>query len=106
VKAGLLDRRIVVQSKSNSTDSYGFRSWTWTTHATIWANWVHNTGNETDKDKNKNTDVSGHFRTRYVSTIDENMRIIYNSEYYKIVQIKEIQRQDGLLIYVEKLQQT
>ena len=106
MRAGKLDRRIVIQEKENTTDSYGFRSWVWTNHATIWSNWVQVSGKETDRDKNKNNDVSGYFRTRYVSTIDENMRVYFNSEYYKITQIKEIQRQDGLLIYVEKLQQT
>ena len=40
----------------------------------------------------------------FVSTL--NRYDVNNSEYYKITQIKEIQRQDGLLIYVEKLQQT
>lgn len=106
MKSGLLDRRIVIQNATETRDSYGFVSTVWGTHLTVWANWVHNTGNETDRDKNKNVDVSGHFRTYYHSTINENMRIIYNSEYYKITQIKEIQRQDGLLIFVEKLQQT
>jgi SPP1 family predicted phage head-tail adaptor len=106
VKSGLLDRRIVIQNATQTRDSYGFVSTVWGTHLTIWANWVHDTGNETDRDKNKNVDVSGYFRTYYHSTITENMRIIYNSEYYKITQIKEIKRQDGLLIYVEKLQQT
>lgn len=106
MRSGLLDRRIVIQNATQTRDSYGFVSTVWDTHLTVWANWVHNTGDETDRDKNKNVDVSGHFRTYYHSTINENMRIIYNSEYYKITQIKEIQRQDGLLIFVEKLHQT
>lgn len=106
MKSGLLDRRIVIQNATETRDSYGFVSTVWGTHLTVWSNWVHDTGNETDRDKNKNVDVSGHFRTYYHSTITEKMRIIYNSEYYKITQIKEIKRQDGLLIFVEKLQQT
>ena len=103
---GRLDRRITVQEKAESTDAYGQRTLTWSTHLTVWANYFHKTGKEQTEDNNRSTMRQVEFRTRYNSSITNEMRILYNSEYYKIEDIKEIQRQDGLIIMCTKLAQT
>lgn len=103
---GRLDRRITVQSKSEAIDAYGQRTLTWSTHLTVWANFFHKTGKEQEDSSNRSTMKQVEFRTRYHSTITNEMRILYDSEYYKIEDIKEIQRQDGLIIICTKLNQT
>jgi SPP1 family predicted phage head-tail adaptor len=57
-------------------------------------------------DKNRSTQRGVKFTTRYNSTITNEMRILWNSEYYKIEDIKELGRQEGLLIMTSKLAQT
>ncbi len=103
---GRLDRRITIQVKSEAIDAYGQRALTWSTHVTLWANFFHKTGKEQEDSSNRSTMRQVEFRTRYNSTITNEMRILYNSEYYKIEDIKEIQRQDGLIIMCTKLAQT
>lgn len=106
MKAGKLDRRITIQSRSNSIGASGFRSPSWSTHLTVWANFLQRAGKESTTDDNRTTSRTVEFKTRYFSTITNEMRILYDSNYYKIEDIKEIQRQEGLIIYCTRLTQT
>lgn len=101
-----MDRRIIVESKSEAVDVYGFRSLTWSTLITVWANIVHETGKEQTDNKDRGTQRMIKFRTRYNDTITNEMRIIWNGNHYKIEDIKEIGRREGLLIFTNLLAQT
>lgn len=104
--AGRMDRRIVVESYTETRSTYGDVSKTWSTHQTLWANYVQKTGKEVDADKNINHTIKAHFITRYVSTITPQMRIIYEGDWFNILEVKELGRKEGLKIEVELLNQT
>lgn len=106
MKSGVLDRRIVIQNKSEVVATNGQRTLTWATFLTVWSNPVEKDGMERTDDKNRTTARMVNFRVRYNSTITNEMRIIWDSEYYKIEDIKELGRQDGLMIRATLLSQT
>ena len=106
MKGGLLDRRITIQVKTESTDVYGQRTLTWATHLTVWSNPVQKDGTERTDNSNRTTNRMVNFRVRYNSTITNEMRIIWEGRYYKIEDIKELSRQDGLMINTTLLAQT
>jgi len=106
MKGGVLDRRIIVQSKTEVVATNGQRTLTWSTFLTIWSNPVVKDGVEKEDNKNRSTSRMVNFRTRYNSTITNEMRILWNNQYYKIEDIKELGRQDGLMINTSLLTQT
>jgi len=106
MKGGILDRRIIIQSKSEVVATNGQRTLTWSTFLTVWSNPVEKDGLERTDDNNRTTNRMVNFRTRYNSTITNEMRILWDSQYYKIEDIKELGRQDGLMINTSLLSQT
>jgi SPP1 family predicted phage head-tail adaptor len=106
MKSGRLDKRINIEVKSEVIGASGFRSLSWTVHKACWASFVHKTGGENTDDKNRTTSRIVEFKTRWFSTVTNQMRVYYNGDYYKIEDIKEIQRQQGMILMCSKLQQT
>ena len=103
---GRLDRRIVIQSYSEVVGTDGFRSLTWSTFKSCWAMKVHENGKEITDNNDRSTGRMVKFRTRYHPTVTNQMRIKWNSEWYKIEDIQELGRKDGLLIFTSLLQQS
>lgn len=103
---GVLDRRITIQSKSETIATNGQRTLTWATFLTVWSNPVQKDGKEQISDGNRSTNRMVNFRVRYNSTITNEMRILWDGDYYRIEDIKELGRQDGLIIMATKLTQT
>ena len=93
--AGKLDRRITIQVKSVVKDSYGEEILTWATHLTVWSNPVQRDGKESDADGNRTTSRPVTFRTRWNSTFTNEMRIIWDGEYYRINNTKRVLYWDG-----------
>lgn len=106
MKGGVLDRRIIIESKSEVIASNGQRTLTWSTFLTVWSNPVEKDGLEKTDDSNRSTKRMVNFRVRYNSTITNEMRIKWDGEWYKIEDIKELGRQEGLIINTTKLTQT
>jgi SPP1 family predicted phage head-tail adaptor len=104
--SGRLDRRITIQSKSVVKDSYGQKITTWGTFLTVWSNPVQRDGREQTADDNRTTLRPVTFRVRWNSTITNEMRVIWEGDYYKIEDIKELGRKKGLMIITMKLTQT
>ncbi len=103
---GDLDRRLIIQVKEETIATNGQRTLEWSTHTTVWGGFVQKDGTERETDKNRSTNRMITFRTRWNSTITNEMRILFESEYYKIEDIKEIKRHQGLLIVTTLLAQT
>lgn len=103
---GKLDRRITIQNFSSVIASSGQRIKTWSTHLTVWANAMQKMGKETTEDDNRSTSRMVEFKVRWNSTITNQMRIIWEDNYYKIEDIEELGRKDGLLISTSLLTQT
>jgi SPP1 family predicted phage head-tail adaptor len=106
MRAGKLDRRIIIQKKTVARNSYGEPTNTWATFLTVWSRPVQKDGREETDNNNRGTERRVDFRTRYNSTITNEMRIIWESKYYKIEDIKELGREDGLQIITSLLNQT
>ncbi len=106
MKSGDLDRRIIIESKSIVRQTDGFENITWGNFLSMWAQKMHETGKEKTDDNNRSTERMIKFKTRYHSTITNEMRIVWNGGHYKIEDIKELGREDGLIIFTSLLTQT
>lgn len=106
MKGGNLDRRITIQNKTEVIATNGQRTLTWATFLTVWSNPVEKDGFEKTDNNNRSTTRMVSFRVRYNSTITNEMRILWGSEYYKIEDTKELGRQEGLIIVASLLTQT
>ena len=103
---GVLDRRVIIQKKTESVATNGQRTLTWSTFLTVWSNPVEQNGKEKEVDSNRSTARAVNFRIRYNSTVTNEMRVLWGTEYFKIEDTKELGRQDGLLLMTTKLAQT
>lgn len=106
MRPGLLDRRIVIQEKATVIAGGGQRTNTWSTHLNTWAMFVQKDGKEMTSDDNRGTARVTNFRVRWHPTVTNGMRIIFKSEFYMIDDIKELGREDGMMIMTTLLTQT
>lgn len=89
---GKLDRRITIQSKTNAADEYNQPVPTWTTFANPWAKIEDKSGGESFPANQLTAYRSTVFTIRYISGLDETMRILYKNQYYNIRLIKKPDR--------------
>jgi len=83
-QAGQLDRRITIQSFTTTTDDFGEVVKSFTTLANVWAKVEEKRGNEGEDGNQLVATKRVEFLIRYRSDINEQMRITYNNETYKI----------------------
>lgn len=83
-QAGQLDRRITIQSYTTTTDDFGEVVKSFTTLANVWAKVEEKRGGEGEDGNQLVATKKVEFLIRYRSDIDEQMRISYNNETYKI----------------------
>lgn len=95
MRAGLLDRRITIQSRTNTVSATGSVQPGFATFATVAAAVIKRTG--------KQSFVGGPepsaeivFRIRWRSDITRDMRISFESEFWDIISMNEIGRRVGL----------
>ena len=101
---GQLDRRIVVQSPTYASDTYGEQIKTYATEYTIWAHvdWKVSKRKEESQEQVQGTDVVFYVRNLGV-TILGTYRIVYDSKTYIIHGIKEIDGREKFLEIETKL---
>lgn len=103
VKPGKLDRRLIIQQKVNGSSNYGdIPISSWSEVATVWGGLGKQAGNEGYESDQIVALNQTQFTIRYRSDVNETMRIVYNSENYYIVNIREIGRKGGLLLVTER----
>lgn len=83
-QAGQLDRRITIQSFTTTTDDFGEVVKSFTTLAEVWAKVEEKRGSEGEDGNQIVATKRVEFLIRYRSDINEEMRIQYNNETYKI----------------------
>jgi SPP1 family predicted phage head-tail adaptor len=98
---GRLDRKIVIESQTFSTNSIGEYTASWSTYHTTFANVQRGLGNEKVEADQVTSTSKVKFKIRFFDGIDESMRILYNSKYYDILDIQELGR-EGLMISANK----
>ena len=95
-KPGRMDKLITIQqwgADSPAQDAYGAPSGTWTTYATRWAEKIDKSGREFFAGGLVG-EATCMFKIRYLDGLTTKMRISYDSEYYDIISIIELGRQD------------
>lgn len=89
---GKLDRKIIIQTKTNASDEYNQPISTWTTFANPWAKVQDGSGSESFQADQLTAYRDTVFTIRYLSGLNETMRILYNYQYYNIRLIKRPDR--------------
>ena len=98
---GRLDRKIVIESKTTTTNEVGEPVSTWSTYHTAFAAVQRVGGSEVEEASKTTATRKVKFKLRYYAGIDETMRVLYDSSYYDITEIQELDRQ-GIWIYANK----
>lgn len=93
MKAGDLNRQIVIQSRDSGTDAAGQPVWTWTTLATVWASVKGATGMGSIRQAASQQGVavelnSYSFRIRYRTDMDAAERVVFDGRNYDVKQVR------------------
>lgn len=96
-QAGQLDRRITIQTFSETTDTFGQEVKSFSTLAQVWANVVEKVGSEGEDGDMIASTKKVEFIIRYRTDVDEEMRISYNNNIYKIQAIQSADARKAFL---------
>lgn len=96
-----LHRKIVIESLTNSTSSYGEYNSTWSTYHTCFAEVSRFGGGEKLEAYKITATNKVRFKIRFFAGITEDMRILYNGDKYDITEIQELDR-EGLYLTANK----
>lgn len=96
-QAGQMDRRITIQNFSETTDNFGQEVKSFSTLASVWANVVEKVGREGEDGDMISATKKVEFIIRYRTDVDEEMRISYNSNIYKIQAIQSADARKAFL---------
>lgn len=92
--AGRLRHRIVIQSPTETINSYGEREQTWATFATVWASIEPMRGRELLEAQQINAELSVKIRIRYLASVKPKYRISWDSRTFEINSIANIEERD------------
>lgn len=87
MQAGQLRHRVTLQSASQSTDSYGQVTLTWSDTATVWASVQPLQGREAERAKQIHKDVTHNVTIRYRSGVSTAQRFKLGSRYLNILSV-------------------
>lgn len=96
MRAGKMDRRVTIQSRSTAADAQGQQIETWTAVATVWASKRDLRGREYFAAQAVNADVNTVFEIRHRTDVTVLHRVVCEGVTYDIQQVSEIGRRDGL----------
>lgn len=100
MRAGLNDRQMVIQQRSDAPDANGQRVPTWSTWKTVWADLIPLKGNEQFEANRLTQKVDFRVKMRYIAGLTYEMRLSYGSSYYNIISINELGRKAGYELFV------
>jgi SPP1 family predicted phage head-tail adaptor len=101
MKAGALDRRITIQDRVETQNSFGEAQISYNDVATVWAEVKPLTGREYFSAAQYVPEAKLKIRIRYRPGVTEKQRIMYQGETYDIGYIAEIGRREGLELIVK-----
>jgi SPP1 family predicted phage head-tail adaptor len=87
MRAGRLNRKVVVQQKTATTDAYGGPVETWETVYVLWASVQPLKGRELIASQAAHSEVTTSFYTRYAAGIVPSMRIVYGGNVFDIFSV-------------------
>ena len=103
MRFGQMDRRIVIERATLTTNTYGERAESWGTYATVWAEISYKFGSGTESIQSDQilTKQPVSFIIRYSATtagVIPTDRVSYGGDLYQIEAIQEIGRAEGLRV--------
>lgn len=99
IQAGTLDRIVSLNRVTVTVDENGTPQQSWTTYASMYAQLLTNaTKEQALKSFGEETDIARVWRMRWIDGVVLADTIIYAGYSYRIVEIKEIGRREGLEI--------
>lgn len=98
MRAGKMDRRITLQRKSSSGDSFGqpIETWADISGGTVWAEVSPVSGNERWLSQQMIAEADTLFRIRYMAGLTPLDRVVYDGRTYDVKSVIEIGRREGL----------
>ena len=95
MRSGSLDRKITIEQKTVSRNTFGEEVETWATFSSVWAKVIPLRGQERFESKLVNAEVDTMFRIRYLSGVLPTMRVVHETRLYDIHSVIEIGRREG-----------
>ena len=95
---GELRTRLVIQTKTRTTDSMGGGTVTWATFSTVWGSVEQKGANEAFWAKHLEHRVTHKIVIRYLSGVTSDMRISYGSRFFQIKGIMNWEEKNRYLI--------
>jgi len=96
IRAGKLDREIIIKRASVALNSTGTPVSTWATVVTLRAQLIDDVTEEKQRDHGESTERTVTFQTRYFCPLFVSDQIFYQGHDYNITNVKEIGRRRGL----------
>lgn len=85
MRAGRLDTKIIIESKTTAPNSVGDAIDTWSTFATVWALILTNSGKEFVQAREQHSSLSRVITIRYLSGVTPEMRVNDGGTFYNIL---------------------
>jgi len=98
---GKLHRKIVIEEPTNASNNYGEYVTTWSTFHTCFAAISRFGGTEKLRSGKIEAVNKVRFKIRFFAGIEEDMRVLYNGNYYQIKEIQELDR-EGLWLTCQR----
>ena len=95
--------KIVIEQVTKTKDSYGAEDTVWSTYKTLSASKKELGGTDVISNQEVFKTNTVEFTTHYREGITDDMRVVFNTEYYKILNIAEVGFKTGLIIRCEKI---
>ncbi len=98
MRAGEMDRTIIIEQKQDVRQSAGGNKMEWLTFATLAAKVTETPGNEQYRDEQNQGFQTTKFKIYFRPGIKDEMRINYGGKFYDILGKKELGRREGIEI--------
>ena len=98
MNAGKLDRRVAIQTRTETIGASGGVALAYATRKTLWCERVSTTGRESRSGGAVRAEADLTLRVRYDSTLTERDRLLYESKTYDVISIEEEGRRESQLI--------
>ena len=98
MRAGDMERRVTIQSRTLTRNDYGEQIETWADVATVWGERIDLRGREFFAARQLSAEISTRFRLRYRTDITVLHRLVCESVTYDIHQVSQLGRHGGLEI--------
>jgi len=101
MNVGKMDRKITIEKYTTSRSASGEQTESWETLSTVWAQLRYKRAVEVEENNELVAVRTATWIIRYLSTVNETMRISYNSEYYYITGVKIYGRNEYMELETE-----